>query len=337
MPRELHRKAGDAGPARRRASPRRSAARAATCVDAVVVCEEMFEAGASSGADGRAVHRRHRAAAHRRPRATRPRSTGSCGRPWPARLIGVAGGHRARRRLRRRRHPDHARVRDGDHYVVNGAKTFITSGVRADFVTTAVRTGGPGPRGRLAAGRREGHARVHRRPRLAKMGWHCSDTAELSFADVRVPAANLVGAENTGFAQIAAAVRRRADRAGRARLRHRARCLALTVDVVPRPRDVRQAADLAARSVQTRWSRCAGGSRSPGPTPARVVERHARRRGGPDRRGLPRQEDRGRGRRVRGDRPCSCTAAPATCTGPRWSGTTATPGSWPSAEARPRC
>ncbi len=94
-------------------------------------------------------------------------------------------------------------VRDGDHFVVNGAKTFITSGVRADFVTTAVRTGGPGHAGvsLLVVERGTPGFTVDRA--LSKMGWHCSDTAELSFTDVRVPVANLVGEENTGFYLIA--------------------------------------------------------------------------------------------------------------------------------------
>ena len=94
-------------------------------------------------------------------------------------------------------------VRDGDSYVVNGAKTFITSGVRADFVTTAVRTGGPGHAGvsMLVVERGTPGFTVDRG--LAKMGWHCSDTAELSYVDVRVPAANLVGEENSGFYLIA--------------------------------------------------------------------------------------------------------------------------------------
>jgi acyl-CoA dehydrogenase len=99
-------------------------------------------------------------------------------------------------------------VRNGDEYVVNGAKTFITSGVRADFVTTAVRTGGsPGSSGGAAGVSllviEKGAPGFTVDRSLRKMGWHCSDTAELSFADVRVPAANLVGEENTGFAQIA--------------------------------------------------------------------------------------------------------------------------------------
>ena len=94
-------------------------------------------------------------------------------------------------------------VRDGDYYVVNGAKTFITSGVRADFVTTAVRTGGPKHDGisLLVIEARTPGFTVDRS--LRKMGWHCSDTAELSFVDARVPVANLVGAENSGFRQIA--------------------------------------------------------------------------------------------------------------------------------------
>ena len=94
-------------------------------------------------------------------------------------------------------------VRDGDHYVVNGAKTFITSGTRADFVTTAVRTGGPGHAGvsLLVVERGTPGFTVDRA--LTKMGWHCSDTAELSYVDVRVPVENLVGQENAGFYQIA--------------------------------------------------------------------------------------------------------------------------------------
>jgi acyl-CoA dehydrogenase len=95
--------------------------------------------------------------------------------------------------------------RDGDAYVVNGVKTFITSGVRADFVTTAVRTGGPGRQGISLLVVEKGTPGFTVDRTLAKMGWHCSDTAELGFRDVRVPAANLVGPENTGFAQIAEA------------------------------------------------------------------------------------------------------------------------------------
>ncbi len=90
-------------------------------------------------------------------------------------------------------------VKDGDHYIVNGAKTFITSSVRADFVTTAVRTGEDGHGGisLLVIDTDTPGFTVSRS--LRKMGWHCSDTGELAFDDVRVPAANLVGEENGGF------------------------------------------------------------------------------------------------------------------------------------------
>jgi acyl-CoA dehydrogenase len=93
--------------------------------------------------------------------------------------------------------------RDGDDYVVNGAKTYITSGVRADFVVTAVRTGGPGAHGLSLLVIEKGTPGFTVSRKLAKMGWLCSDTAELSFQDVHVPATNLVGEPESGFMQIA--------------------------------------------------------------------------------------------------------------------------------------
>ena len=93
--------------------------------------------------------------------------------------------------------------RDGDEYVINGAKTYITSGVRADFVVTAVRTGDAGAHGLSLVVVEKGTPGFTVSRRLEKMGWLCSDTAELSYVDVRVPAAHLVGTENTGFVQIA--------------------------------------------------------------------------------------------------------------------------------------
>ena len=99
-------------------------------------------------------------------------------------------------------------TRAGDEYVVNGAKTYITSGVRADYVVTAVRTGGAelaGAAGVSLLVVEKGTPGFEVTRRLDKMGWRSSDTAELSYTEARVPAANLVGAENTGFAQIAQA------------------------------------------------------------------------------------------------------------------------------------
>lgn len=93
-------------------------------------------------------------------------------------------------------------IRDGDHYIVNGTKVFITSGMRADYLTVAVRTG----EGEGAAGISilvvDADARGLSRTAMDKMGWHCSDTATLYFDDCAVPAENLLGEENRGFATI---------------------------------------------------------------------------------------------------------------------------------------
>ncbi|MCB2036904.1 MAG: acyl-CoA dehydrogenase family protein [Burkholderiaceae bacterium] len=94
--------------------------------------------------------------------------------------------------------------REGDEYVVDGEKVFITSGMRADWITLAVRTGEPGERNAagisllLVPGDSAGLSRT----RLDKMGWLCSDTAHLRFDGVRVPARYLLGEEGVGFKAI---------------------------------------------------------------------------------------------------------------------------------------
>ncbi|AWY43643.1 acyl-CoA dehydrogenase [Pseudomonas putida] len=93
-------------------------------------------------------------------------------------------------------------VRDGDVYRVNGSKTFITSGVRADFYTVAVRTGEPGFAGISLLLIEKGTPGFTVGRQLKKMGWWASDTAELFFDDCRVPVGNLIGSENMGFACI---------------------------------------------------------------------------------------------------------------------------------------
>ena len=94
-------------------------------------------------------------------------------------------------------------AQDGGHWVITGEKTFITSGMRADWLTVAVRTGGPGASG-ISLIAVPGDAPGLTRTPLKKMGWWCSDTAALHFDAVRVPLANLIGAENSGFRQIMA-------------------------------------------------------------------------------------------------------------------------------------
>ena len=88
--------------------------------------------------------------------------------------------------------------RNGDRYIVSGEKTFITSGVRADYLTVAVRTGGPGAAG-VSLLLIEGDTPGLTRARLDKMGWWASDTATLHFDDCLVPAENLIGQEGQGF------------------------------------------------------------------------------------------------------------------------------------------
>jgi len=90
-------------------------------------------------------------------------------------------------------------IREGDHYIVNGSKTFITNGVYGDFVITVVKTdpsrGASGVSLLVIEQSMEG---VSTR-KLKKLGWHCSDTAEISFDNVKVPVENLVGEEGRGF------------------------------------------------------------------------------------------------------------------------------------------
>lgn len=90
-------------------------------------------------------------------------------------------------------------ILEGDHYVVNGSKTFITNGVYGDFIVTVVKTnpalGAAGVSLLVIDRNAEG---VSAR-KLKKLGWHCSDTAELSFDNVKVPKMNLIGEEGQGF------------------------------------------------------------------------------------------------------------------------------------------
>jgi acyl-CoA dehydrogenase len=199
LPRSLHRAAAAAG-LLGLAFPEEVGGGGGDAIDAAIVTEEVLAGGGSTGllaslmTHGIAVPH---ITAHGSPtlvdRYVRPtlagHTIGSLGVTEPG-----AGSDVANLRTRA--------VRDGDSYVVDGAKTFITSGVRADFVTTAVRTGEPGYGGISLLVIDKGTPGFTVSRRLDKMGWRCSDTAELSFTAVRVPVGNLVGPENSGFLQI---------------------------------------------------------------------------------------------------------------------------------------
>ena len=128
----------------------------------------------------------------------------------------------------------------------NGEKTFITSGMRADYYTVAVRTGGPGASGvslLLIERDRPGFTRTP----LKKMGWWCSDTATLHFDDVRVPAGNLIGEENAGFRVDHAQLQLRAARHGGGRGRLRAGLPRRGARMGARAQDLRPAPGRATR------------------------------------------------------------------------------------------
>jgi len=234
LPRELHRKAGDAG-LLGAGLPEAVGGGGGDGADAVIICEEMHYAGSPGGVFaslftcGIAVPHMIASEDQRlidtyvRP-TLRGDKIGSLAITEPG--GGSDVGHLTTRA-----------VRDGSgngDYIINGAKTYITSGVRADYVVTAARTGGPGAAGvSLIVVDKDGPGsspglQVSRK--LDKMGWRSSDTAELTYTDVRVPAANLIGSENSGFAQIAAAFV--SERVGLAAQAYSSaqRCLDLTVE-----------------------------------------------------------------------------------------------------------
>lgn len=227
LPRELHRKAAAAG-LLGAGFPESVGGEGGDGADALVICEEMHQAGAPGGVFA---------------------SLFTCGIAVPH-MIASGDGHLienyVRPTLRGEKigslaitepgggsdvgHLTTRATRQGAEYILNGAKTYITSGVRADYVVTAARTGGPGAGGVSLIVVDKGTAGFEVSRKLDKMGWRSSDTAELSYTDARVPAVNLVGAENTGFLQIAAAFV--SERVGLAAQAYSSaqRCLDLTVE-----------------------------------------------------------------------------------------------------------
>lgn len=227
LPRALHRKAGEAG-LLGAGFGEEFGGGGGDGADAVVICEELHQAGVPGGVFaslftcGIAVPHMIASGDERlidtyvRP-TLRGEKIGSLAITEPG--GGSDVGHLTTRA-----------DRQGDEYVLNGAKTYITSGVRADFVVTAARTGGPGAAGVSLIVVDKGSPGFEVSRKLEKMGWRSSDTAELSYTDVRVPVANLVGAENSGFLQIAAAFV--SERVGLAAQAYSSaqRCLDLTVE-----------------------------------------------------------------------------------------------------------
>ena len=202
LPRDLHRRAADAGLL---GAPfgEHVGGGGGDGADAVVICEQLHESGCPGGVFaslftcGIAVP--HLIAADDQHQIEQFVAPTLRGEKIGALAITEPGGGSDVGHLRTRAE------RDGSDYIVNGAKTYITSGVRADYVVTAVRTGGPGAAGVSLLVVEKGMPGFEVSRRLDKMGWRSSDTAELSYTDVRVPTANLVGPENSGFLQIAGA------------------------------------------------------------------------------------------------------------------------------------
>lgn len=226
LPRSLHVAAGQAGLLGAQ-SPESVGGGGGDGVDAVIVCEELHYAGVPGGVFASlftcGISTPHMiASGDQRLIDTYVRPTLQ-GNMIGSLAITEPGGGSDVGHLRTRAE------RDGADYIINGAKTYITSGVRADYVVTAVRTGGPGAGGVSLIVVDRGTPGFEVSRKLEKMGWRSSDTAELSYTDVRVPAANLVGPENTGFLQIAGAFV--AERVGLAAQAYSSaqRCLDLTL------------------------------------------------------------------------------------------------------------
>ncbi len=288
LPRELHIKAGEAG-LLGAGLPQAVGGGGGDGADALVICEEMHYAGAPSGVfaslftcgiavphmiasgDARLID------TYVRP-TLRGEKIGSLAITEPG--GGSDVGHLTTKA-----------TRDGDDYLINGAKTYITSGVRADYVVTAARTGGPGAAGVSLIVVDKGTPGFEVTRKLDKMGWRSSDTAELSYTDVRVPVSNLIGDENSGFAQIAAAFV--SERVGLAAHAYGGaqRCLDLTVEWC-RNRETFGKPLIARQSVQNTLSEMARRVDVARVYTRNLVERQLAGETQPDRRGVLRQEHR---------------------------------------------
>jgi acyl-CoA dehydrogenase len=199
VPREVHRRAAEAG-LLGIGFPEEAGGAGGTAIDAFIVAEEIILAGGSSGLV--AALFTHGIGLPHLVEAGDPALIERVARPVLAgeAIISLAvtepdgGSDVAGIRTRAER--------DGDDYVVTGSKLYITSATRADFLTTAVRTGGPGAGGISLLLIDRNLPGVEVGAPLRKMGWLCSDTAEIRFDGVRVPVSNLIGPEESGFLAI---------------------------------------------------------------------------------------------------------------------------------------
>jgi acyl-CoA dehydrogenase len=196
LPRDLHRKAA-AADLLGVGFPEEVGGSGGSAIDSLVVTEELIRSGGSSGLVAGLFT--HGIGLPHLVEAGNPELIDRVARPVLAgeKIVSLAitepdaGSDVAGLRTRA--------VRDGDEYVVTGGKLYITSATRADFFTVAVRTGGEGARGISLLLLERDMPGIAVSPPLRKMGWLCSDTAELRFDEVRVPAGNLIGEENAGF------------------------------------------------------------------------------------------------------------------------------------------
>ncbi|AFR06557.1 putative acyl CoA dehydrogenase [Nocardiopsis alba ATCC BAA-2165] len=218
-------------------------------------------------------------------------------------------------------------VRDGDEWVLDGSKTFITSGCRADFVTVAARTSDTGHEGISLFVVERGTPGFTVTRALDKMGWHSSDTAELSLVDVRVPADRLVGEVDRGFSRSWISSRASGSACPYRPARSRG---AASTSPWSGCANGRPSAALwhDGRSCGTGWWRCTVVPRSPPPTfggspnGSRTGNRSSRRWRWP-------RTPRPRRWTAWSTTPSNCTEGWVSCAGPRWNATTGTPGCSP--------
>lgn len=200
IPRELHRKAADAGLLGASVAEEHGGS-GGTALDMLAILEEIILAGGSSGLISalfsHGIATPHIVASGNTDLIDRFARPALDGRVIASLAISEPSGGSDVANIRT------TARREGDEYVINGSKLYITSGTRADFVTTAVRTGDAGAGGLSLIVVPTDTTGFTVSRKLDKMGWLCSDTAELFYDDVRVPVSNLIGAENSAFGQIA--------------------------------------------------------------------------------------------------------------------------------------